>query len=465
MRLAIYLCILLSLLPLCLLRPFLGLCVYYVVSLLQPKFLCWHPSLQDAMIAGVPLIIGAVAFGIHRRTLVAVRDRRSREIASAEVMFERSPLFEPSWLLAACFLLFVYITAMRAFSEYPLAVSSAQYRSLGKILMVMALMTGLACDYRRLRILYLVVALATGFWAIKGGLKVILLGPHQVYGKTYDNNLFALTTVMTLPMVFYFALSVRHTLWRTGLLACAGLMCLAIIGSRSRAGFVALACVLVGMAWSSRYRLRALGAVALLGIAVMVVSFGEIRERIDSILAYQSDVSAMSRFFTWEQAWQLLKEHPLFGVGFNNFEVAREAVFGGKKAVHSIFLQNLVELGLIGHPLWLAVVLGGTISVYRFMRRARRLPQDFRWAYHWSRGLMLGLVAFCVHGLFHNEEYLELMFVLVGLGICLKSLTRRMLSECELEQFDLRQRTPTYTNRRPASDPIAVHPGRLAPAS
>src|SRR5438045_2748622 len=80
-------------------------------------------------------------------------------------------------------------------------------------------LTARASDYRLVRVSYAVVALSVAFWAIKGGLKVILLGPHQVYGRTYDNNLFALTSVMTLPMVFYFALSVKHARWRAILFA------------------------------------------------------------------------------------------------------------------------------------------------------------------------------------------------------------------------------------------------------
>ena len=95
------------------------------------------------------------------------------------------------------------------------------------------------------------------------------------------------------------------------------------------------------------------------------------------------------------------------------------------KAAHNIYLQNLSELGLLGHPLWLAIILGTMFSLFRFMRRARRLPEDMRWAYYCSRGLLLALMAFCIHGAFHNEEYLELMFALVGLSIAIRIVTKR----------------------------------------
>lgn len=456
MRFAIYATILLAILPLVLARPFFGLCMYYVVSLMQPKLLCWRPGFQDAMLVGVPLVVGAVAFGVHRKVFLPGRDSVSGRIRHVKERIVRAGLWEPAWPLALGAVLIAYIAVTRLFVPYPMSETSYQFRSLCKVFLVTLLLTGMASDERRLRILYVVVALSVGFWAIKGGLKVVVLGPHQVYGKSYDNNLFALNSVMTLPMLFYFGLSVRRTKWRALLMAGAVLMCLAIIGSRSRAGFVAFAFVLAGMAWTSRYRIRAMTAVVLAVVVAVAVSGGEIRERIDSIVQYRADKSASSRFWTWAVAKEMLLESPLIGVGFSNFEIAKSYMDGGRKAAHNIYLQNLAELGILGHPLWLAFVLGSLFSMFRFMRRCRRLSPDMRWAYYLSRGLLLGMAAFCIHGMFHNEEYLELMFVLVGLNIALQATTRRALQERKL-QASATHRTPAAaTAHVPARRPL--HP-------
>lgn len=425
MRFILYISILIAILPLILARPFFGLCVYYVVSLMQPKFLCWRGDFQDGMIVGVPLVVGAIAFGVKRLTLSPTLSPRTGQVITVKKSFTRNPLFEPSWALGLIVLLVLYISVTRLLVPFPLSANSYHYRSLLKLLLVVVLLTGLASDLPRFRLLYIVVALATAFWAIKGGIKVILLGPHQVYGKTYDNNLFALVSVMSLPMVFYFALSVKHGRWRAVLLACAALICLAIIGSRSRAGFVALVFVLACMAWSSRYRVRAIVAAGLVACIAWTLSSQEIRDRIASIIEYRKDKSAMSRFATWEVAKAMLHQNPLIGTGFNNFEIAKDRYIGGRKAAHNIFLQNLAELGLLGHPIWLALVFGTIAHLYLLMRRARSMPPDMRWAYYWSRGLLLGMIAFCIHGLFHNEEYLELMLVIVGLNVALHAVVRR----------------------------------------
>jgi probable O-glycosylation ligase (exosortase A-associated) len=396
------------------------------------------------MLVGVPLVTGAIAIGTRQAVVEPIRDQAGRIVDLAKKVV-RSPLFEWAWPLTLCALLVIYISVTRPLVPYPLANSSVQYRALCKALLVVVLLTGLASELRRFRLLYILVALATAFWAIKGGAKVIVLGPHQVYGKTYDNNLFALVSVMALPMVFYFGLSVKHARWRPVLLICAALICLGIIGSRSRAGFVAFAVVLACMAWSSRYRLRAIFAAGLVAVVAWTMASKEISERITSILEYRNDRSAVSRFYTWEVAQRLLAEHPLIGVGFNNFEFARQQRMGGQKAAHNIYLQNLAELGLLGNPIWLAIIFGTVISLYRFMRRAKRLPPEMRWAYYWSRGLLLGLTAFCIHGMFHNEEYLELMLVMVGLTVALKTVTRRELERRRLVQVVEEAARPSRT--------------------
>lgn len=469
MRFALYVALLLAVLPLVLSRPFFGLCVYYVVSLLQPKIFCWHPDFQDAMLVGVPLVIGAMTIGVRRLQVVPRREVLSGRVIGWRERFTKNMLFEPAWPLLALLLLLIYITINRAVAPYPMGHTAFQYRALWKIFIVTALLTGMASDHRRVRILYIVVAMATAFWAIKGGLKVVLLGPHQVYGKSYDNNLFALTSAMVLPMIFYYGMSIKSHRWRNVLLVCAVLVCLAIICSRSRAGFLALAVVLTGMAWHSRYRLRAVAAVVLVLVVAFTTSGGEILERFNSIVNYNEDKSARSRLWTWQLSGKLLMQSPLVGVGFNNFELANRMTEGSRKAAHNIYLQNLAELGLLGHPLWLIVVIGSYFSMFRFMRRARKLPPDMRWSYNLARGLWLGMTAYCIHGIFHNEEYLELMFTLIGLHVALKVATRRQLESrriiAESPPLDGSSAPSSTTTPKPPKKRLQpMHPGRMFPA-
>ncbi len=179
--------------------------------------------------------------------------------------------------------------------------------------------------------------------------------------------------------------------------------------------------------------MRALLAVSLVAAVTAMMSGPEILDRLQSIFDYADDRSARSRFFTWQFAWQLFLQNPLIGVGFNNFETAKLALGGGQKAAHNIFLQNLSELGVIGSALWMSIVFGTMLGLFRLMRRVRGLPGEMKWVYYCARGLLLGMVAFCVHGFFHNEEYIELMFVLVALAACLRAVADRQWFEIRLQ--------------------------------
>jgi hypothetical protein len=153
MRFVIYLILLCSCLPFVLTRPFFGLCLYYVVSLMQPKILCWRGDFQDGMLVGVPLVIGAIAFGIRRTSLQPQLDPKTGLIKSIKETLTRNPLFEPSWGLALMAVLLLYISVTRVLVATPMSNNAYSFRSLIKLLIVVALLTGLASDLPRFRIL------------------------------------------------------------------------------------------------------------------------------------------------------------------------------------------------------------------------------------------------------------------------------------------------------------------------
>lgn len=434
MRFALYVSLLAMAVPIIFTRPFFGLCVYYIVSLMQPKLLCWKPDFQDSMIVGVPLVVGAIAFGVQRYVVEPRRGPLRRETIGVERKLTRNALFEPSSLLGILILLLAYIALNRQLVEIPSDGSAAQFSRLCKMALVTILLTGLASDFRRFRILYLVIALAVAFWAIKGGLNVLLIGPHKVYGRNYDNNFFALTSCMVLPMVFYFSLSLERSRWRWVLMGFVGLMGLAIICSQSRAGFLALAVVVFCLAWTSKHRVKALTGVAVLGIAAVITLRAEIVSRVESIVHFETDRSARSRLWLWESAFRLTEQSPLMGVGFCNFERATARLNLGRKAGHNIWFNALAELGILGYPLWAGFLLGAMFLSWRLMHFGKRCPPDMRWCYYWARGLLLGLIAYGVHGFFHNEEYLDLTFAMIGLVIALKATVARELRHRRLEE-------------------------------
>src|SRR4051812_22312662 len=99
MRYALYLTFLYGSLPFVFVRPFYGLCVYFIVSFMEPKVLCWQPALQDSMIVGVPLVLGILLFGIKRIRIEPVREALTGRITDLRETVVRNRLIEPAGLL------------------------------------------------------------------------------------------------------------------------------------------------------------------------------------------------------------------------------------------------------------------------------------------------------------------------------------------------------------------------------
>jgi len=72
--------------------------------------------------------------------------------------------------------------------------------------------------------------------------------------------------------------------------------------------------------------------------------------------------STTERLSYFGEAWQLIKKHPLVGVGLGNYTAAIHNEIDSSRAVwdyqpvHNIYLLILAELGVIGFILWLALI-------------------------------------------------------------------------------------------------------------
>jgi O-antigen ligase len=65
------------------------------------------------------------------------------------------------------------------------------------------------------------------------------------------------------------------------------------------------------------------------------------------------DHSAASRLSLWEEAMQVFQADPIFGTGFNTYAYGSHV--GGYGDTHNVFVKVLVETGLVGLLLFLAI--------------------------------------------------------------------------------------------------------------
>lgn len=167
-----------------------------------------------------------------------------------------------------------------------------------------------------------------------------------------------------------------------------------------------------------RIPLRYLGLVAGLLVvcygAANALLFGELGQRMAS-LADPAD-AASPRLLIWQGAWEMVRDHPWWGIGLGTYYLAwppyrdpADATLG--YYVHNDYLQIWIETGLPGLLLLVGVLLGALMMVRHYLRQPQ-LNQAERTE---VVALSCGLGAVAAHSLLDFNLYTLSISVLVGL--------------------------------------------------
>jgi len=128
------------------------------------------------------------------------------------------------------------------------------------------------------------------------------------------------------------------------------------------------------------------------------------------------DQSASGRIEMWSAGLQSLKQSPVWGIGFRNFEAVNV------KAAHSAFVECFAELGIVGYVLWLGVLLLTLDDLRLIHASTNQEAADLR---KWARAIQVSLIAFLVGSIFLSRAYDVQLFILIGLGTVIGELARR----------------------------------------
>jgi O-antigen ligase len=171
-------------------------------------------------------------------------------------------------------------------------------------------------------------------------------------GHMANPNQLAMIMAVTMPWAL-FLWTKSKGLWRHILLVAAGLEVSAIVATHSRGGALGLMAAMLAFALLSQNKARAMLLVVLSAIALVVFAPRSFWERTGTIETYQLDASAMGRIKAWETGFKALRDHPILGVGANNYHLSwnvytprniREHAY----TAHNMWMQVFVELGLVG---------------------------------------------------------------------------------------------------------------------
>lgn len=259
------------------------------------------------------------------------------------------------------------------------------------------------------------IAALAGLWQLVTGRGMVEAeGVSRIAAFYGSPNNLALILDRAVPLALSLALfgsfGARTRVWRGVLGAVAVICLLAAVATFSKGAILlglpaGIALVLLGGAWRSGRRwplglLLALIIVAALGLFVLFQT-----PRFADLFNFQSGTSFF-RLKLWQGAWNMALDHPLLGVGPDNFLYAYRTRYVLPSAwqelnlshPHNVFLDLWTRLGLIGVVAGIAALAATFAAGWRLFAARRRWPL--------ALGLLGGLAATVAHGLIDNSLFL-----------------------------------------------------------
>jgi len=258
----------------------------------------------------------------------------------------------------------------------------------------------------------------------------MVLGPEGTF--IGGNNEIALALILTIPLMHYLQTITPDARVRHGLTIAMLLSALAALGSYSRGALLAIAMMGVFLWLKSRHKLR-IGLLLLLAVPPAIAFMPEKwSERMETINAYEEDGSVQGRFNAWWMAYNLAKDRPFLGGGF---EVITPDLFyryapnpEDLHAAHSIYFQALGEHGFVGLGVYL--LLGFLIwRTGSWIVRNTANREDYRLASSLATMIQVSLVGFSVGGAFLSLLYFDVPYYLMCAMVATRILVAKGLKE------------------------------------
>ena len=251
-------------------------------------------------------------------------------------------------------------------------------------------------------------------------------------GLAGNPNDLALILNLLIPITGALMITTRRPLLRLFALLTILLSMMAVVVTFSRAGFIALATIVL-LSLLALLKQRLPGAAVVVFVTAMAVPpmlpNGYI-QRLATITDIDADPtgSAQGRLSDLSVSLDVIARNPMTGVGLGQDILALNEERGPTwRSVHNVYLEYAVDLGLPGLVLFVMLLVASFRSAQRVRRRVRREPglSDLGVM---AAGVQMSLVAFAVEAFFHPIAYQFYFFCIGGLAIALKNICRTELA-------------------------------------
>lgn len=201
-----------------------------------------------------------------------------------------------------------------------------------------------------------------------------------------------------------------------------------VVGASSRGSQVAMGYQLYPTLLKGRLSLRNILLALLAGWAVWSAIPDQQKAR---FTAAGDDQTSQQRLLYWKGGLEMIKQHPLLGVGFRNFPSVFQArypeqvLFGQAQLPHNIFIEVGTDAGFLGLSLFAGLILRKVLAVRKVLRlmrdpRMRGLPYGAM-----AMGLSAALWGFLIAGQFVTVTYYPFFWVNLAMLVCVINITKK----------------------------------------
>ncbi len=245
-----------------------------------------------------------------------------------------------------------------------------------------------------------------------------------------DRNGFAESIVAAFPLVYIFFESAKTTLRKYFPVLVMAILGGGVILTYSRGGLLALMIVIALLLVRSKQKVSTL-VIVILVVAVFAPHIGtKYTNRMETAAEYQEDDSSMIRIATWKSGINMVKAHPLIGIGAGNFndqflsyvpeEMQKYANY--TMSIHNIFLQVFSETGLIGGGIFILILMRSFFGLHRLNRDNKRLSTGKCQNLVIPNMIGISLVGICGAGFFLPGAYHGYQYIIIALLVASRNV-------------------------------------------
>ncbi len=244
-----------------------------------------------------------------------------------------------------------------------------------------------------------------------------LMGPQ---GYFQNSGELAIQMVVFAPIATFFIIGIKSYLkiWQVRLLYLMPITAaMTVLGTSSRGGQLALMVQLILSILITKYRIRTLIVIGLVGAIGYQLLPQEQKVRFEEA---GSDDTSVQRLLYWQHGWQMIKDHPFLGIGYFNFppyytlhhadDLVGMTVSRGKAELpHNIFIQVGTDTGFTGLAVFLALIAAGLLTMRKIGKEAAQYGDTF--VESLTKGVNLALLGYVIAGQFVTVAYYPFLWI------------------------------------------------------